>query len=129
MSHSTGTMQTSDHLMLHTETWLPDGAVKAVVVIVHGYAEHIGRYAHVGYALLKTGKRLREQAVNLKLPLLVLHGGDDRLTPVSGAEIIYQRAASADKTLKIYPGLYHEVVNEPEKATVLDDMTAWLDSR
>jgi alpha-beta hydrolase superfamily lysophospholipase len=39
---------------------------------------------------------------------------------------LYRAAGSTDKTLKIYPGLYHEIHNEPEKAMVLDDITAWL---
>src|SRR3972149_6014566 len=53
MIHTTGTMTAADGLKLHTERWLPDGDVKAVVLIVHGYDEHIGRYAHVAAALGK----------------------------------------------------------------------------
>ncbi len=31
--------------------------------------------------------------------------------------------------LKEYPGLYHEVFNEPERNQVLDDVVAWLTER
>jgi acylglycerol lipase len=40
-----------------------------------------------------------------------------------------QGIGTGDKTLKIYPGLYHEVHNELEKEAVLNDMVGWLDSR
>lgn len=38
----------------------------------------------------------------------------------------YERIASTDKTLKIYDGLYHEILNEPEKDTVLKDISSWM---
>jgi alpha-beta hydrolase superfamily lysophospholipase len=63
----------------------------------------------------------------LRLPLLILHGGSDQIAPPSGSETLYREVSSIDKTLKIYPGLYHEVHNEPERATVLADLLAWLD--
>lgn len=34
--------------------------------------------------------------------------------------------ATGDRTLKLYPGLYHEVFNEPEREQVMDDLVAWL---
>ena len=45
------------------------------------------------------------------------------------ARFLYDTVSSDDKTLKIYEGLYHEVHNEPERATVLRDMGAWLEAR
>lgn len=274
MQHSTDSFKTPNKLQIHTESWLPVGDPRAVVLIVHGYAEHIGRYAHVaerfveqgyavygldhqghgksdglrayfdsldtpvqdlktyfdsikathphkkifmwghsmgsliamtftlkypqalaglilsgtavdgeklipapvialarlltkvipktrlvpalaadaishdpkiveaynndslvdrgawrvgmGYTLIAAGRQLRQQASQLRLPLLILHGGTDKITPVSGAEAIHQQAASSDKTLKIYPNLFHEVHNELGKDAVLNDMLAWL---
>jgi len=55
MQHTTSSFKTSDGLKIHTESWLPDGEPKAVVLIVHGYAEHIGRYAHVAERLVERG--------------------------------------------------------------------------
>jgi lysophospholipase len=40
-----------------------------------------------------------------------------------------ERASSKDKTLKLYEGLYHEILNEPEKEQVIADIIAWLDAR
>jgi acylglycerol lipase len=65
----------------------------------------------------------------LRMPLLALHGSDDGLCPPAGSRMVHAGAASADKTLKIYDGLYHEVFNEPEQARVLDDLAAWLGER
>lgn len=68
----------------------------------------------------------RAQLAGLRLPLLLLHGGGDFICPVSGSQFIYEQAASPDKTLKIYPKLYHEIHNEPQQGEVLDDVAAWL---
>ena len=72
---------------------------------------------------------IQRDAVALRVPLLLLHGGEDRLCPPEGSRAIHAAAGSADKTLKIYDGLYHEVFNEPERDQVLDDVVDWLAAR
>jgi alpha-beta hydrolase superfamily lysophospholipase len=64
-----------------------------------------------------------------ELPMLVMHGTADRLTPIAGSEMVVANAASSDKTFKRYDGLFHEILNEPERQQVLDDIAAWLDER
>lgn len=64
----------------------------------------------------------------LRLPLLVMHGGADAIVPVAGSRMVHERAGSADRTLRIYDGLSHEILNEPEQAEVLADITGWLDA-
>ncbi len=81
----------------------------------------------MGSLLIEAGQRIRARAGELRLPLLLMHGGEDQLTPKSGSEVIYAKASSTDKILKIYPGLYHEVHNELERETVLNDAVSWLD--
>jgi alpha-beta hydrolase superfamily lysophospholipase len=83
--------------------------------------------SRTGWLLLEAGRRLRARAAELRLPLLLMHGGDDQLTPKSGSEYMYEHAGSSDKTLKIHPGLYHEIHNEPEKESVLNEAINWLD--
>jgi alpha-beta hydrolase superfamily lysophospholipase len=70
-----------------------------------------------------------EAVTHFKLPMLVLHGTADRLTPIAGSEMVVERAASDDKTLKRCDGLFHEILNEPERQQVLDDIAGWLDAR
>lgn len=66
------------------------------------------------------------QLANLKLPILLLHGSEDRLCPASASPIIYEKAGSKDKTLKIYDGLYHEIHNETYYGRIMTDMIEWI---
>lgn len=276
MRHSEGTFKATGGLKLFEQRWLPDGDIKAIVVIVHGYAEHSGRYAHVaeyltqhGYAIysfdlrghgrsegtrafirsfgeylsdiklflervnerelarpililghsmggtivtlfsiahnpkvrglilsgpllkisdkISPGQRafisvagliipklpvikkincrsissdpniaagydsdplvyrgklparqgreinrainsIQKRMESVSLPLLILHGTGDRLVDVEGSKQLYARAGSSDKTLKLYEGFYHVVLNEPGKGQVLRDIVSWLDT-
>jgi acylglycerol lipase len=65
----------------------------------------------------------------IHLPLLVVQGTADKLVDPGGATMLYEQAASQDKTLKMYKGFYHEVMNEPGRAQVLGDIEAWLKER
>jgi len=65
----------------------------------------------------------------LRLPVLVLHGTGDTLVALEHCRPVYDRIATPDKTVKTYDGLFHEVVNEPERERVIADLLAWLDAR
>jgi acylglycerol lipase len=73
--------------------------------------------------------RFPEEVPALRLPLLVMHGGEDSLTTIAGSRMVHDRASSSDKTLEIYDGLRHEILNEPEKERVISEMIEWLDAR
>lgn len=73
--------------------------------------------------------RFPQTVTRLRLPLLILHGTADTLAPLAGSKMVAERAGSADKTLKIYDGLYHEVFNEPEQDQVIGDLLDWLNGR
>ncbi|MDL9938454.1 alpha/beta hydrolase [Gordonia sp. ABSL1-1] len=87
--------------------------------------------AGLGGALLTTMGTFPQRLPGLRVPLLVLHGGADALTSPAGSELVDRLAGSADKTLIVYDGYYHEIFNEPEGddviATVLDWIGAHLD--
>jgi acylglycerol lipase len=70
-----------------------------------------------------------EKVAGLTLPLLTMHGSADRITPPHGSEMIIERAGSEDKSIIRYDGLYHELLNEPERQQVLDDIAAWIEAR
>jgi acylglycerol lipase len=74
-------------------------------------------------------REMSARAASLQDPLLILHGGGDRICGPEGSRTLYAKAGSADKTLHICDGLYHEVFDEPERETVLADLTTWLDRR
>jgi alpha-beta hydrolase superfamily lysophospholipase len=67
----------------------------------------------------------------IQMPLLVMHGGEDKLAGVSGSRMVVERVGSRDKSLKVYEGLYHEIFNElPEdRQRVLGDLSAWITAR
>lgn len=79
--------------------------------------------------ILKTMQRVAAEAPQITLPILLVQGSQDRLVDPHGAQMLYDTVSSADKTIKIYDGLYHEVFNEPEHAQVLSDVEAWLEAR
>jgi alpha-beta hydrolase superfamily lysophospholipase len=64
----------------------------------------------------------------LTVPLLLLHGTADKLTAPAGSRELYQRAASTDKTLRLYDGLAHDLVHEPGQEQVVGDVLAWMDA-
>jgi alpha-beta hydrolase superfamily lysophospholipase len=210
----------TDGRRLYWQAWLPDGPASAVAVVVHGVAEHGGRYdfvaerlaaagvaVSISYALrhpdsiaglvlsgpavatqavspamlaisrvmsallprlpvfelderlisrddrvvqayredplvhpgklpartlwqiLRSMQTLPHQVGDLRMPILLLHGGEDQLCPPSGSQVIYEHAGSPDRTIKVYPGLYHEVFNEPEREEVIGDVIKWLAKR
>jgi alpha-beta hydrolase superfamily lysophospholipase len=83
----------------------------------------------IGRALLQVGETMPQRAPALHAPLLVVHGSDDRLIPLAGSRRLIECVGSADVELKVYPGLYHEVFNEPERDQVLDDVVSWITKR
>jgi acylglycerol lipase len=82
--------------------------------------------ARLGAELIKTMQVFPQQVPELRLPVLILHGDADRLADSQGSRWLYQAAGSADKTLQIYQGYYHEIFNEPGRERVLADVQTWL---
>ena len=85
--------------------------------------------AGIARALLLVGETMPQRAPALTAPLLVVHGVEDRLISVEGSRQLVECVASSDVELKEYPGLYHEVFNEPERNQVLDDVVSWINAR
>jgi acylglycerol lipase len=101
----------------------PD-VVKAYVddpLVFHGKTT-----ARLSAEMLRALTRVSAETGKITLPFLAMQGGADRLVDPDGAQILYERAASKDKTLKIYDGLYHEIFNEPERGRVFKDIEDWL---
>lgn len=82
--------------------------------------------ARLGAELIKTWKKLPYLMPDIKLPILIMHGTADRLSDPEGSRVLYERVSSTDKTLKLYEGFYHEIMNEPGREQVFEDMETWL---
>jgi alpha-beta hydrolase superfamily lysophospholipase len=50
-----GTFSSRDGTSIYWKAWLPDGAPKAIIHLIHGYAEHIDRYGNVVNELIPAG--------------------------------------------------------------------------
>ena len=61
------------------------------------------------------------------LPLLWLHGSDDRLVPLVGSRVGVERLNGGKLTEHVYPGARHEVFNETNRAEVFADLIRFLD--
>ena len=64
-------------------------------------------------------------------PVLMVHGGEDSLCPLSACEAVMRDSPQPDKTLRVYDGCFHEVFNErlPERETAVRDVVEWIEAR
>lgn len=87
--------------------------------------------AATAYELLRVCRELQSRFEEITIPLLIVHGGDDRVCDPAGVEELYKRASSKDKTLRIYPEMWHQLVGEPDESVelVFNEMIDWLKSR
>lgn len=72
---------------------------------------------------------LIENLTNFSAPCLICHGEKDPIVPSELSRSFYDRIDSKDKSLKIYDGLYHEILNEKKKDQVIEDMVCWTNER
>ena len=82
--------------------------------------------ARFGAEMVKILDRLPTLIPEIKLPIIIMHGTEDRLCNPEGSQMLYDLVGSRDKTLKLYKGFYHEVFNEPQHLQVMADVEAWL---
>jgi alpha-beta hydrolase superfamily lysophospholipase len=90
------------------------------------YTGKIG--ARLGKEFMDAMAAAQAGAPKIRLPILIQHGEADRLTAPAGSRYLFDHVASKDKRLEIYPGLFHEIYNEPERDAVLDDLIGWFDA-
>ena len=92
---------------------------------------HGGTKARTGCTLLRGTELLQANISKLRLPILVLQAGEDRLVDSRGALILFHGAHSLDKQFKEYPNAYHQLLTE--FYDVRDDVKAvteyWLNKR
>jgi alpha-beta hydrolase superfamily lysophospholipase len=80
-------------------------------------------------ALVRADERLEREFPRITLPVFILHGTVDKATVPSGSQFFYDTAGSKDKTLKLYEGHAHDLLNDLGKEVVLADMQAWITAR
>ncbi|MGH2895254.1 MAG: lysophospholipase [Solirubrobacteraceae bacterium] len=102
--------------------------------VVEGYRSD--PLVHHGKVPARTAAQLADSVASfpttvgaITVPTLILYGTADGLCPPSGSVMLGDRIGASDTTVKAYDGLFHEILNEPERETVLDDIVTWLAER
>lgn len=85
--------------------------------------------AETASEMLKAASRLKDNMPNFKVPVLIIHGTEDKATRPEGSQYFFDHAGSEDKTLKLYEGHYHDLLADLDKETVMNDIKDWLNAR
>ncbi|MFL5806450.1 MAG: serine aminopeptidase domain-containing protein [Roseiflexaceae bacterium] len=78
--------------------------------------------------MVRADERLKQEFGRITLPVLILHGTLDKATKPSGSQR-FEMAGSTDKTLKLYEGHFHDLLNDIDKEIVMTDIQQWIDKR
>jgi alpha-beta hydrolase superfamily lysophospholipase len=79
--------------------------------------------------LVRADERLKKECPSITLPVLILHGTADKATSPSGSQRFYENAGSSDKTLTLYEGHFHDLLNDIDKESVMADIAGWINAR
>lgn len=82
--------------------------------------------ARLGAELLATAAALRRDAGRFPVPLLLLHGGADRMVMPQDTRDFFERVGQADKRYIEYPGGYHALFADLDRDRVLGDLERWM---
>jgi len=115
-------------LTLHNRDFTRDPAALAVLEsdpLIHGEVQPAVTVA----ALLRGTDRMKREFPRITIPVFILHGTVDKATVPAGSVEFHERAGSKDKTLKLYEGHFHDLLNDVGKEGVLNDIVAWIEAR
>jgi alpha-beta hydrolase superfamily lysophospholipase len=117
---------------LMTEGKVPPEAVSRDPDVVKAYIDDPLVFETVPAKLLELAGEVTakyfEAIPMINIPTLFIHGEEDLLCRLAGPQMVHTQLVTTDKTLRTYPELFHEVLNEPEKDQVIADVVGWLDA-
>ena len=79
--------------------------------------------------LVRADERLEREFPSITLPVLIMHGTADKVTKPSGSQLFFDTAGSTDKTLKLYDGHAHDLLNDIDREKVMADIVEWINKR
>jgi acylglycerol lipase len=82
--------------------------------------------ARTGAEILAAMTRIERGRASLRLPVLVYHGTADKLTEPDGSRRFAAHVGSADRTLTLYEGAFHETMNDLDRDRVIDALIQWI---
>jgi acylglycerol lipase len=112
---------------------LDAGTVSRDPEIVKKYNEDPLNYrgklpASTGAELSKACDFIQKNSHEVTPPILIMSGSEDKMVDPQGSQMLYDNLLTKDKTLKVYEGLYHEILNEPEQKRVMEDILSWMEA-
>jgi alpha-beta hydrolase superfamily lysophospholipase len=72
--------------------------------------------------------RVQGRAAELAVPVLILHGSDDRMVPPDGSREFFSKLRHPDREFREYPGGYHGLFADHDWEQVVSDVAQWLES-
>ncbi len=99
---------------------------EAIAAYAQDTLRHSQATARLATELLKTMDWIKAHAMEIQIPILILHGGADRVTLPESSRIFFESLTLADKERREYPDSYHELHNDLNYQEVLADMENWL---
>jgi alpha-beta hydrolase superfamily lysophospholipase len=113
--------------ILHLKNEIFSRDPKAVQVMEHDpLIAHETQPTKTLAEMVRADERLKKQFPSMTLPVLVLHGTADQATKPSGSQHFFETVGSQDKTLKLYDGAFHDLLNDLDKEIVMTDITNWI---
>jgi alpha-beta hydrolase superfamily lysophospholipase len=89
---------------------------------------HSKTSARAGAEVIKTIHWVQTHAGDLRVPLLLYHGGGDQLVPIEGSRTFFAKATLSDKTFLELPGGYHESHNDVDRDALFRQVVMWIDA-
>lgn len=80
-------------------------------------------------ALIGGSETLKVSFPRITLPVLIMHGTEDKATVPAGSQFFFDTVGSKDKTLKLYKDHVHDLLADTGKEGVMADITAWIEAR
>ncbi|CAA2971662.1 uncharacterized protein LOC111398664 [Olea europaea var. sylvestris] len=82
-----------------------------------------------GHEILRISSYLTRNFKSITVPFFVLHGTADRVTDPFASQDLYDEAASKFKDIKLYEGFLHDLLFEPEREEIAQDIIYWMEKR
>lgn len=112
-------------LRLHNEDFSRDPAVVRVMN-ADALIAHETQPTQTLAEMVRADERLKTEFPLITMPLPILHGTSDKAAKPSGSQFFYDTAGSSDKTLKLYEGHFHDLLNDIGKEAVIADIENWM---
>ena len=72
--------------------------------------------------------RVQSRAAELAVPVLILHGSDDRMVPPDGSREFFSKLRQPDREFREYPGGYHGLFGDRDWPAVVSDVARWMEA-